>query len=108
MQQKKEGEFELNWWGVIDKIEENECEARIYNVKDNELVDVITFDKKEFSQEDQSRINLNVVFLWTLACKDNQYSSVFKLKEKRDLTEEEKERKKTEIHETLEFMKSIV
>lgn len=108
MQQKKEGEFELNWWGVIDKIEGNECEARIYNIKDNEFVDVITFDKKEFSAEEQSKIDLNIVFLWTLACKDNEYSSVFKLKQKRALTKEEEETKKREIDETLEFMKSIV
>ena len=50
---KNKKDFKYEFWGVIDKIENNNISARIYNLNDHEFVDEITFDISEFLKEEQ-------------------------------------------------------
>lgn len=72
--------IKYEFWGAIDKIENNKISARIYNLSDHEFVDEITFDISEFSKEEQSMANENVIFLWTVGKKQNKHYSIFKIK----------------------------
>jgi hypothetical protein len=77
---KNKKDFKYEFWGVIDKIENNNISARIYNLNDHEFVDEITFDISEFLKEEQEFVNENIVFLWTVEKKQNKHSSIFKIK----------------------------
>lgn len=77
---KNKKDFKYEFWGAIDKIENNKISARIYNLSDHEFVDEITFDIFEFSKEEQSMVHENVIFFWTVGKKQNNHYSIFEIK----------------------------
>lgn len=100
-------DFKCNFYGVIHKINADKIDARIYDYKTNELVDDITFDISEFSLIEQSKLVENVIFTWDVGSKDNVPYSVFKLKKREPLTEEEKAKKEKDIQDTINFFDSL-
>lgn len=100
-------DFKCNFYGVIHKINGNEIDARIYDYKTHELVDDITFDISEFSEDEQSKIVENVVFTWDVGSKDNNPYSIFRLMKRKTLTDEEKAQKEKNIQDTINFFNSL-
>lgn len=72
--------FNQTYYGIIDKINGDECEARIYDYETDELADVITFNKSEFPKADQEILTEFLVFIWAVGKDENGCYSRFNLK----------------------------
>ena len=76
---QKDKDFHQEFYGVIDKLEDEIIHARIYTM-DDEFFDDITFNKNELTEQERKRLVENIVFFWNVGCRDGNHYSTFKLR----------------------------
>lgn len=95
----------LYCYGVVDKIDNDEIEARIYDYKHHEIIDVISFNILEFPEWQRKDISLCVIFNFSVGKIGTKPYSNFRLIYRKKLTEEELEEQKKRIEKQVdEFM----
>ncbi|MGY9383350.1 hypothetical protein [Citrobacter sp. wls620] len=110
-------EKHLECYGVIDNIYiENKIryiDARIYDIKSNTIMDNITFEAKEFPENDQRVLSENSVFYWRIGKDHKLFGGHRKVSEFRlrrrviKLSPAQLKQKQQDINETISFFESI-
>lgn len=73
--------LQVNWYGVVDEIRENGIiNARLYDIKNNEMVDVIEFPITNFPCHQRKDVVLNAVFTWRVGSIGKKPFSNFRIK----------------------------
>jgi len=80
------------------------CHARIYTVSTDELIDLITFDKNSFPDDEREKVQENIVFLWSYGYSKGIAYCDFKLKKIIPETHEEKAKRLKEIQEVMDYL----
>lgn len=78
---KKKVTLHANWYGAIDEIrEDGQIQARLYDAKDHEFVDVVEFPITNFPEHQRKDVVLNVIFTWRVGYLGKRAFSNFRLK----------------------------
>lgn len=93
----------LYCYGVIDKIENDKIEARLYDYKHHDIIDEISFNISEFPEWQRKHVSLCVLFNFSVGEIGRKPYANFRLIYKKKLTEKEEQQKRIE-KQVEEFM----
>lgn len=78
---KKKVHLHANWYGAIDEIREDGIiNARLYDAKSHEMIDVIEFPITNFPEHERKDVVLNVIFTWRVGLLGKRAFSNFRVK----------------------------
>lgn len=97
----------LYCYGVIDKIENGEIEARLYDYKHHEIIDVISFNITEFPEWQRKHVSLYVLFNFSVGEIGRKPYTNFRLIYRKKLTKKEREDQKERIEKQVEDLMTI-
>lgn len=78
---KKKVLLQADWYGAIDEIREDGIiNARLYDAKHHEMIDVIEFPITNFPEHQRKDVVLNVLFTWRVGLLGKKPFSNFRIK----------------------------
>lgn len=95
--------FEINFYGVVSKIDDKMIYTRIYTIDTNELIYYVTFNFDNFEKDDQKNITEDAVFDWKYGQVSGRAFSDLKVRDKIILTEREKAEKEKVAKDLIDY-----
>lgn len=97
----------LHCYGVIDKIDNDDIQARIYDYKNHDIIDEISFKISEFPEWQRKHVSLYVVFNFSVGKIGRKPYTNFSLIYRKKLTKKEREEQEERIEKQVENLMTI-